>query len=402
MVRPKKPRFIDGIALADNLYPDNKGRQGHYRYLRPDGTFKHFNADTLAKANDLAEKANSNRSAADKHKKPRKGLTMLGGYIEEYIEYREYTSPTISAKTSWRNRCYQMRQFGRVIELSFSKLTRAHIDDWWRTMTHHQQKARHAEFRKLFNYLMGRNVLPRLDYNPFTTADDRPRLYVHASPARKRQRLNIEDFWAIYQSAGRLNFVGLQIAMGVSLTTFMRQEDILTLRIDQHLDGDLLKRVIGKSLAKRGNTKACRLQWDVGNYELLKQLIKRGRELSLKNARCPFLVSHWPKQKRSGVTKIHCAQVTPKRLQTMFNLARDATKRFVSLSELQSPPTFHEIRSLADKLAAQAGYDIEKIQHAMAHSDKSQSLMYLANHELPFEDVAVTFDSKMIGGDFSR
>lgn len=399
MVRPKKPRFVDGVQLEDNLYPDNKKRKGHFRYLRPDGTYRHFTAETVAQANKAAAKANANREEYAP-KRERKGLTMLGAYVEDFVEYRERTSPTLKGKASWRNRCYQMRQFGRAIELPFSRLNRRHIDDWWLTQTHHQQKARHAEFRRLFNYLMGRGVLPKFDYNPFTTADDRPRFYVHAQPPRSKERLTIEQFWLIYKAAGTLGYEGLQIAMGIALTTFMREEDILTLRIDEHVEGNLLKRVIGKSLAKRGNTKACRLQWDVGNYDLLRQLIKRSRILSLKNARCPFVVSHWPKQKRRGVTKEHIAQVTPKRLQTMFNKARDLTEHWDKLDKAKKPPTFHEVRSLADKLASEAGYDISKIQHAMGHSDKSQSLMYLANHDLPFEPVEVRFTADQLGGSF--
>lgn len=145
---------------------------------------------------------------------------------------------------------------------------------------------------------------------------------------------------------------------------------------------------------------AVRRKWNTDTHDLLRQIIKKGRELSLKNARCPFIVSHMPLQKRRGKTKEHICQVTPKRLQQMFNEARDLTEFWDDLPKGRKPPTFHEIRSLADKLASEAGFKLEEIQHAMAHSDKSQTLLYLANQDLPFEQVDVVFDEEIIGGNF--
>lgn len=400
MARPKKRRELDGVRLEDNLYPDNKGRSGHYRYLRPDGTFKHFTAETPHRANDLARKANALRDEYVKPRADKQRLTMLGGYVEDFIEYRERQSPGLQGKASWRNRGYQLRQFGREIKIPFSRLSKRHIDDWWHGLTHHQQKARHAEFRRLFNYLMGRDVLPNFEYNPFTTADDRPRLYLNERPERTRKRLTRDGFWRVYQAAGRLGYEGLQVAMGLALTTFLREHDILTTRLSEHLDGDLLKRVISKSAAQKGHTKAARLQWDVGSYDLLRQVIKKGRELSLKNGRCPFLVSHKPKQRRIGKTKEHYAQVTPKRLQEMFSKSVREAGCWDDLPTGMKPPTFHEIRSLADALATEAGYDISQIQHAMAHSDEAQTLMYQANQALPYEAVAIIFTEQNIGGNF--
>jgi len=41
-MRPIKKRYIDGVALSDNLYSDPKGRQGYYRYKQEIGKFKTF------------------------------------------------------------------------------------------------------------------------------------------------------------------------------------------------------------------------------------------------------------------------------------------------------------------------------------------------------------------------
>lgn len=398
MARPKKPRIYNGIQLEENLYLDNKKRENHYRYLRPDGTFKYFTADTVHQANEAAKLANTKRDEYIPSEKQKQGLTMMGTYIEDFIEYRELDSPELKTTNSWINRKTILRKFGREFTLPFTRFNRGHIESWWSTLSYHQRKARHAEFRKLFNYLLGRNVLKNFEYNPFTTNDDRPRLYLGSKPHRKRQRLNLNDFWTIYHSAGQLEYEGLQIAMGLSLVTFMREQDILALRVDTHAKDDTLQTVIAKSAAQKGFTRADRRQWSK-SHKLVQDLIKRGKELSLKNARCPFLVSHRPKRKYKSEKKEHFAQITKERLAEQFRDARDATHRWDHLPT-ESRPTFHEIRSLADAIAQTAGYDVKQIQHSMAHSDEAMTLMYQANHEMPYEEVGIVFDEEMINGRF--
>lgn len=394
MARPKKTRVYGDIVLADYLYADNKGREGHWRYKRPDNTFKHFSAATAVEANRIAEANNTRRDQMPSLKSKARG--NLAAYIPQFIAYREEQSPDLTEKASWQNRTYAMLQLGREIALPLPMIDRDTIQSWWDRQTHHQQKARHAEFRKLFNYLMGRELLKSLQYNPFTTADDKPRLYLRSQPKRQSERLTRDGFWAIYNAAGKLGYPCLQIAMGISLTTFMREGDICSLKLDEHLEGTLLKKVIGKSKNQKGDAKAARLSWDVGNYELLKQLIQRARELSLVNRRCPYVISHWPKQRRLGKGKTHLAQVTPRRLITMFDEARKLAG-FTG----ENPPVFHGVRSLATKLATDSGYNIKSIQHANAHSSESMTNLYKEGHDLPFENVSILFSSSDIGGIFS-
>lgn len=399
MVRPKKPRYIDGVQLEDNLYPDNKGRKGHFRYLRPDNTFKYFQADTIHRANEAAKKANSQRDSYVPIEMQREDLTLIGIYAEDFITHRELHSPDLKSARSWDNRKYTLRKFAREFTMSPSKLTRQHIEEWWHGLTYNNQKLRHAEFRRFFNYMMGRNVCTKLKYNPFTTADDRPRLYLRSKPARSRIRLDLTGFWKIYHAASKLNYPGLQIAMGLSLLTFMREGDILSLRFE-HIDEDFLKKTINKSAAQKGHVNATRLQWNMDQYKPLRQLINRARELSLKNQRCPYVISHMPKQRRKGKTKDHIAKVTPKRLQEMFAEARDATNIWAEIGKDQTAPTFHEVRSLADALAASNKFNTKLIQEAMAHSNEAMTLMYQSEHDMPYTEVGVYFTEKMIEGSF--
>ena len=395
MARPKKDRFYQGTKLEDHLYPDNKGREGYWRYRRPDLSFKTFHASTPEAANAIARHNNERRESFSSERKSSPTFGTLAHYVKPYIAYREEQSPDLKSKDSWTRRIYSLNQFTKTITKPIPRITRDDIQMWWDTLTGHQQRQRHAEFRKFFNYLMGRGLLNHLEYNPFTTADDRPKLYKKSRPARQSKRLTREGFWNIYRCAGELGYDCLQIAMGISLLTFMREGDICDLRLDHDIEENLLKRVIGKSKAQKGSINASRLKWDLGNYNLLRELIQRSRELSLKNRRCPFVISHWPKQKRLGKTKEHLAQVTPRRLIAMFDEARKLAGFTGS-----NAPVFHGIRSLADLLAKEAGYDIKVVQHAMAHSSEEMTKAYLEGHQLPFEQVDVQFTEKDIGGNF--
>ena len=235
---------------------------------------------------------------------------------------------------------------------------------------------------------MSARLCPGLDYNPFTTADDRPKLARKGHPPKQRARLSLEQFWAIYDEAGRLDYAGLQVAMGVGLITGMREADICALRIDRQVDDAILKTVISKSVNQVGAARAARLAWDLERNVLLRRLIQRGRELSMRNGRCPFLISYSPRRRRAESSKAHHCQILPRLLVKMFSNARQV----ISVPAGRTPPTFHEIRSLFSKLAEDAGYQIEQIQVAMAHGEKSTTMAYQSEHLLPHRQVDVILD----------
>lgn len=386
--RPRKARFYCGVELEPNLYVV-PGRPGYWRYVRDDGSSRCFSESDPAKANRIARANNARRS------QPKDALARA---VDLFIEYRERQDAGLINRASWKNRKYALQALGREIDSPVQSITREQIKLWWEGLTYHQQKQRHAEFRRLWNWLMGEGLSP-LPYNPFTLSDERPRLYTSGVPAKARQRLTRDDFWKIYASAGELGYEGLQIAMGLSLTTFMREGDICSLRLSDNLENNLLRLVVGKSLAQRGTTNAARLQWDIGNHQLVKSLLARSRKLSLKNYRCPFVISHKPKANRPSQTKEHSCQVLPRRLIAMFADARTRAG-ILSGAHEATAATFHEIRSLASKLAADAGYDIKQIQGVMAHESEKVTRGYQEGHQLPFSTVGVVFNEEMIGGAF--
>ncbi|MEM1113221.1 MAG: hypothetical protein AAGI11_15020 [Pseudomonadota bacterium] len=404
MARPKKPRVLDGVVLEENLFTDTRKRPGYFRYLQPSGKLKTFSvlpltgADAAREANRMAAEANQERDSAPVLSKiPRESIAYQ---IPLYINWREKTESKLHGKASWENRKRALRGFGRDFQsLPLARIHWNALKDWWEELTFHQQKARHAEFRRLFNWLMSEGLCRSLPHNPFTSNDALARLYPMGEKERAVVRIRSkEEFWILYNAASK--YPALQIAMGISLVTIMREGDICALQFSEHLEGDLLKKVISKSEGQRGTVGAARLQWSNTRHVLLKRLLARAREEAIKNYGCPYVISHTPRVKKTGTTKTHACQVTANRLVNMFAEVRDSTNLYKSLPEGRRPPGFHQIKSLAIKLAKDAGFSMSEIQANSAHTRASTTEGYMEDHQLPYDDAQVIFTEEMIGGTF--
>ena len=400
MPRPKRPRYVDGELLPDNLYPDPRKRPGYWRYVRPDGTNKIFRA-TFAEAKNAAIEANQLRDTPITINKAIPVRDAISTHVDRYIKWREEYDPKLKGKESWRNRCYAMRGFAKhFTETKINHLTLANLRPWWEALGYHQQHSRRAEFNKLFNYFASQGLIPRLDFNPFTTADDRPRLLEKGKPPVIRDRLDIQSFWTIYRKAEELGYLGLQIAMGISLVTTMRRADLCELRLDEHVSETHLRKTINKSEAQRDAISVVHLEFAFSHHPHLKRLIKRARELSLINQRCPYVISHTPKQRRLGKSKEHVCQVLPDRLSDMFAEVRDACHLYPAKSDTYSPPTFHEIRSLASDRYRACGHDVKAVQELMAHTDERVTRVYQAGHGIEYTPITISLTAEVLGGEF--
>lgn len=397
MGRPPKPRIVDGVELPPNLYLDPKKRAGYWRYIRPDGTEKIFQAE-LPEAVRLANEANAMADGLAKRKQAPPTRDSLARYVEEYIIYREGMAPKLKAKTSWKNYSGYLRSFARDFAATPVHLLELRpIVSWWEKLTAHAQRSRRAEFNKFFNWLAVNDLTPRLTSNPFSTADDRPRVILRPIVDSKKSRLDVAAFWSIYDQAGRDGLEFLQIAMGISLVTTWRRGDICALRFDQHLFNGFLGKAISKSHEKLGSKAGANLRWQLDKQPLLAALIRRARELSLQHGRCPFVVSMRPERRVIGEGKQHWAQVLPRRLSDAFTATRDRAGLYDYLPPAHRP-TFHAVRALAAHLYGQAGYDVEQVQQIMAHTDREQTRHYQAGHDVQWTDVSLALPAAVIGG----
>lgn len=404
MVRPRK---VGGRRMPANMYlmpghgklPEEKQR---FRYKLENGKYKGIRGEDgqLAPyelAKEIAEEANNLRESMSTS-----SITSLLYWQEKYQEWAESSNPKLKEKASWVQRCNDMRSLGKVFRSHKTKqIELSDIEPWWDGLTYDQQHNRRAAFSKWFLWMLNKGLV---SCNPFANSHDRPCLINKAKPQKKRLPLEIHEFWAIYNSAGELSMPHVQIAMGVGLVTMMRESDICSLRFDTHIIGNLLRKSINKSVEQRGHTGASHLEFDLNKHLLLKTLINRARELSLKHQRCPYIVSYTPKQKRLGKTKEHTHQVTPKKLIDDFAIARDATGLWDDIKEGRSPPTFHEIKgdsiNEAKRYVGKRGYSEGDIVGQAAHADGSVTASYNANHEPVWQPANVVFDEEMIGGKF--
>jgi hypothetical protein len=101
--------IYSGIDVP-NLYPDTRKRDGHWRYRRPDGTFKSF-AATEAKAVTLALEANASAEKAPQKIHPASSIEI---WATKFIQYRETLDPALTGKQSWKNRKAAIHEFARV------------------------------------------------------------------------------------------------------------------------------------------------------------------------------------------------------------------------------------------------------------------------------------------------
>ena len=372
-------RYYDDVELVANLYPHQRKELNKWRYKNPKSKKWVHLKDLMAvdQANKLA--AELNDMVADgfyeRHATPSERLYL---YVNQYQQYRERLDPKLIGLNSWYNRKTTMNKFARDNFKNIKSIDMDALRTWWDEQSYHQQKLRRAEFLKLFNWLMGKNLVPKLDFNPFTNSDDVPRLLSKSKPEKKRKPCNQLTFNMIYKNAEKEGFECLQIAMDVSRYTTLREGDICSMRWDKQIVDGCLRVVVMKSLGQKGESRATRLSWSLKDHPELKRYIDRARELSLINKRCPFIISHTPKRRAWNEEKEHLCQVTNDRLSRMFNDCRG-----------ESETTFHEVRGLAATLLKSAGNTNKEIKEIMAHESISTTLDYMNPDDLPFETVTI-------------
>lgn len=309
-------------------------------------------------------------------------------------------------KQSWRDRKGYLGKL--AMDLSYTTINRVTLLDlqrYWDSFSGHAQRARRAEFRRFFNHLITQELCPALSHNPFTTDDSKPQVAMRPKPAKKRLRLDLEQFWRIYNHAGERGWKFLQTAMGISLVTTMRRGDICELRFDEHAVGNILRKQISKSHAQLSHAEfkaaPSNLSWDLNKQPMLRKLVTEARESSLAHGRCPYLVHFRPQRRIRGTRRQHTHQVLPDYLTRAFAEVRDSCGAFNNIP-IKSRPSFHEIRSLSSHLYNKA-YGEERrrdVQILMAHTDEKITRYYQQGHETHWTDIELTLPKHVLQGDF--
>lgn len=192
----------------------------------------------------------------------------------------------------------------------------------------------------------------------------------------KRERLSLDDFMAIHR-AERKSWA--KAAMELALVTAQRRGDVAAMRRSDIVDGHLQvdqrksggKTKIGIPLSLRLNV----VGWS------LEEVIARCRTAGLIT---PYLVHH----RRKGGHYAAGDPLVPDRLSEAFAESRVRAK--LTTEEGRTPPTFHEIRSLAIRLyTEQAGKEFA--QALAGHKSEKTTLLYTDPRDSEVQRLMISF-----------
>jgi integrase len=201
------------------------------------------------------------------------------------------------------------------------------------------------------------------DSNP-VDATRAPRIQV------KRERLSLELWKAIYEEAER---PWLKRAMELALLTGQRREDIGAMLFSEEVGG-FLHVVQSKTKAKLRINTAIRL--DALDLDLA-TVIKRCRDRVVSK----YMIHH---PKTVGSAKAG-TRLKLDRLSAGFAEARDKAAAKLGITLGRTPPTFHEMRSLAARLHAAEGRDP---QNLLGHRNAAMTELYRDSRGTEWIDVA--------------
>ena len=351
-----RKRLAQNRALPPNLYVNTAG---YYSYRDPEKkTQKGLGRDRAA-----AIRAARAANAALATREPsslvdwvlgRTDYTLAGWlpvYLDLWVTKKEPAASTLYAAK------YALKRLG---ESDFAKMRMRHIETM-HVATYLE------EFEKATGAAMARNMRSKLT-DVFRWAETQGVIEVGKNPVAatfsaeykvKRERLSLEQFWAIHAHASAWG----KNAMMLALVTSQRREDIANMRFADYKDG-FLHVAQGKS---GGETK---LQID-GSIKLVKvgvsvgEVVAACRDLIVSR----HLVHH---TERAQKTKPGDRVLGPM-LSQAFQRARELAK--IKASEGRTPPSFHEIRSLSERLYREE-FGAEFAQAMLGHKSAQMTSKY--------------------------
>ncbi|HWM27859.1 MAG TPA: hypothetical protein VNQ14_05340 [Woeseiaceae bacterium] len=230
---------------------------------------------------------------------------------------------------------------------------------------------------RFFRYAKSTGTYPSHLTNPVND------LFVDPIPGKRRHRMTMAQFRAVYRVAPRW----MQWLMTLAFHLALRRVDLVSLRFEDVIG----RRII--SPIRKTDTDARELESTSVDFPIhpdVQRVIAEARRSSLRLGRCPFIIHRTPERRTKrasdaldGGRMDHSAQVLPDYATKAFNKARriacKSTDAFEGLTNRQLP-TLHEIRALSSHLYAKAGYDVSAVQDLMAHTDPDMTRAYQKGH----------------------
>ncbi len=326
-----RQRLARNRALPPNLYVNSKG---YYSYRHPElKTQKGLGKDrgeAIIKAKDANAALAAREPSSLVDWVLGKTDYTLAGWLPIYRELWEAkTEPAESTLKAAKNLLSRLAE-SDLANRRMRQIETAHVATYLEA------------FKKASGAGQARNMRSRLS-DIFRWAETQGVIEVGKNPVSatfnadykvKRERLSLDQFWAIHAQAS----VFARNAMMLALVTSQRRDDIANMRFADYKDG-YLHVAQGKS---GGETK---LQID-GAIRLAKVGVSVGEVV----AACRDLIvsRHLVHYTERSIMAKPGDMVQGPRIAVAFQKARD--KAGIVATEGRTPPSFHEIRSLSERL----------------------------------------------------
>jgi integrase len=296
----------------------------------------------------------------------------FGAFTEKYIvDYR------LKSSTAQLLRQRRRRLAERLGSIHVSMITTQMLREAVSTGSQFEQTKLKTLLLRFFRYAKSTGTYASHVANP---VDD---LFVDPLPHKRRQRITIEQFNAIYGAAPQW----MRWLMTLAFHLALRRVDLVNLRFDDVV-GDRIISPIRKTDTQAREIEATSVDFPI--HPDVRRVILEARRSSLRVGRCPFIVHREPerttKRARDALEAgrlTHPAQVLPDYASKAFDKARRCAVENTDLFDglgTREMPTLHEIRALSSHLYAKAGYQVSAVQELMAHTDPDMTRAYQKGH----------------------
>lgn len=349
---PPRPRNFSNRTLPPNLYE----RNGYFSYRNPvDGREFGLGRD---RRDAIQQAIEANLRLADQLTRPRL-IDRLTGTAEETLDaWLDVFEKKLKTRERRPATVKQHKSLLKAIRAGLGTLVLSRIEtrDAAQFLTGYTDtgKLRMAQALRsmLLDVFNGAIAEGWIKLNPITVTD-------LPQPKVQRARLTLETFQAIYEAAGRLN-PWVQNSMALALVSAQRREEIANVQFSDFRDGawwcqqakEASRIVIPVTL--RLNV----LGWT------LEDVVKHCRD----NVVSRYLIHHTrPRAYSKPGDQVWIDTITKgfRRARELSGLTWPADKE---------PPTFHEIRSLAERLYAEQGN--VNTQELLGHKDPRSTATY--------------------------
>ncbi|MCA9326848.1 tyrosine-type recombinase/integrase [Candidatus Saccharibacteria bacterium] len=368
--------------MAENI-PNLHSRKAkgriYYRYLMPDGQYESLGADRKY-AIDAAIALNERRAASAEMRgaeeaegSARKMLTLINAY-------EPVKMGLVKAGKSQSETARMLKRYREWMgHWSINGVTVNALDSLLREKAEAYESYRRHKIllTDIFTYAIGRGWRRDTLGNPGGALLP-AKLARGKKPPKQRSRLTLEQFKSLYDYSPPW----LQVALDIGLRIGIRRGDLCALKFSDVRDGCLY--FIPQKTEDLSDPAALRIPLD----EHLQSVINRAKLL---RPQSDFLI-HKQNRVTSGEAagRVDRGQVLPEQLTRAFARVRDKAmteQPAVWQGVEQSPPTFHEVRSLCARLNRGARPD-DELQLLLGHAEFATTEIYLVENKVRWATVA--------------